>query len=449
MADVNIKKKFLSNTGWQMAQQIYSMILSLIIGAVSARYLGPSNYGLLNYGATLIMITGSITSLGLDEIIMNALVMHKDKRGVYIGTALILRLFASVIGVFVIAGVIVVLEPQNKVLWVITILQSMQLFGTLYMVFNYWFQVELKSKFVSIAYIIGLTISGAWRVLLLVMNASVNFFAFTASLQGFIVLIIVALCYFKVSDEKLKWNADVAKNLLRQGYHYILSGIAVMIYMQMDKVMVGKILGEEQLGFYSAASHIANLWLFVPKAIINSARPIVLDGKNIEKETSTQGIYMSRLVRLVFAMIVLGILVGICFTSFGWLVVKVLYGNAFMAAVPVLIVLIWATTLSQLGTINGIWIASEGYNRLLKYTVWAGAIANLVSNFLLIPLLGIVGAAIGTLLAQVVVQFIAPAFSKDLRQYFSVYFCAICEFKNIKKYANSSLILLKGGRKKK
>ena len=158
---------------------------------------------------------------------------------------------------------------------------------------------------------------------------------------------------------------------------------------------------------------------------------------------------MSRLVRLVFAMIVLGILVGICFTSFGWLAVKVLYGNAFMTAVPVLIVLIWATTLSQLGTINGIWIASEGYNRLLKYTVWAGAIANFVFNFLLIPLLGIVGAAIGTLLAQVVVQFIAPAFSKDLRQYFSVYYCAICEFKNIKKYVNSSLILLKGGRKKK
>ena len=53
MADVNIKKKFLSNTGWQMAQQIYSMILSLIIGAVSARYLGPSNYGLLNYAPNL------------------------------------------------------------------------------------------------------------------------------------------------------------------------------------------------------------------------------------------------------------------------------------------------------------------------------------------------------------------------------------------------------------
>ena len=86
---------------------------------------------------------------------------------------------------------------------------------------------------------------------------------------------------------------------------------------------------------------------------------------------------------------------------------------------------------------------------MLKYTVWAGAIANFVFNFLLIPLLGIVGAAIGTLLAQVVVQFIAPVFSNDLRQYFSVYSCAICEFKNIKKYANSSLRLLKGGRKKK
>lgn len=449
MNDSTIKRKFLSNTFWQMAQQIYSMFLSLFIGAVSARYLGPANYGLLNYGATLIMITGSITSLGLDEIIMNALVIHKDERGTYLGTALMLRLIASVLGIFAIAVIIVILEPNNKLLWWITILQSIQLFGTLYMVFNYWFQAELKSKYVSIAYIVGLTVSGVWRISLLIMKASVQFFAFTSSLQGFIVLAIVAYCYFKVSNEKLKWNADYAKDLLKLGYHYILSGIAVMIYMQMDKVMIGKILGEEQLGFYSAASHIANLWLFVPKAIINSARPIVLEGKNIEKNTSKKGVYLSRLVCLVFAMIVIGLFVGACFTSFGWLVIKILYGKAYMAAVPVLTILIWATSLSQLGTINGIWIASEGYNKWLKYTVWAGAFTNLLFNFWLIPIAGIVGAAIATFLAQFVVQFIAPLFIPDLRQYFLVYFKALLEFKNIRKYFNFCLITVKERTKKK
>ena len=41
MEEKNLKKRFVSNASWQMAQQIYSMILSLIIGSISARYLGP------------------------------------------------------------------------------------------------------------------------------------------------------------------------------------------------------------------------------------------------------------------------------------------------------------------------------------------------------------------------------------------------------------------------
>lgn len=196
MEEKNLKKRFVSNASWQMAQQIYSMILSLIIGSISARYLGPNNYGLLNYGESLISLMATLTGLGLDEVIMNELVMKKDKTGTLIGTALVMRLLASIVGVFAVAAIIITLEPGNKLLWVITILQTFQLFGNLYYVFNYWFQVELKSKYVSIAYIIGLTVSGVWRVVILMKNASVEFFAMTASIQGIVVLLIVAACFF-------------------------------------------------------------------------------------------------------------------------------------------------------------------------------------------------------------------------------------------------------------
>ena len=203
MEEKNLKKRFVSNASWQMAQQIYSMILSLIIGSISARYLGPNNYGLLNYGESLISLMATLTGLGLDEVIMNELVMKKDKTGTLLGTALVMRLLASIVGVFAVAAIIITLEPGNKLLWVITILQTFQLFGNLYYVFNYWFQVELKSKYVSIAYIIGLTVSGVWRVVILMKNASVEFFAMTASIQGIVVLLIVAACFFSISHEKL------------------------------------------------------------------------------------------------------------------------------------------------------------------------------------------------------------------------------------------------------
>ena len=200
MEEKNLKKRFVSNASWQMAQQIYSMILSLIIGSISARYLGPNNYGLLNYGESLISLMATLTGLGLDEVIMNELVMKKDKTGTLLGTALVMRLLASIVGVFAVAAIIITLEPGNKLLWVITILQTFQLFGNLYYVFNYWFQVELKSKYVSIAYIIGLTVSGVWRVVILMKNASVEFFAMTASIQGIVFLLIVAACFFSISN---------------------------------------------------------------------------------------------------------------------------------------------------------------------------------------------------------------------------------------------------------
>ena len=49
-----LKSKFVGNTSWLLFQNIYSMMLSLVIGALSARYLGPSNYGLIGYGASLV-----------------------------------------------------------------------------------------------------------------------------------------------------------------------------------------------------------------------------------------------------------------------------------------------------------------------------------------------------------------------------------------------------------
>ena len=69
-----IKRKFFSNTSWLILQQLYSMVLSLIVGAISARYLGPSNYGLINYGASFVAFFTSISTLGFDSVIVTEIV---------------------------------------------------------------------------------------------------------------------------------------------------------------------------------------------------------------------------------------------------------------------------------------------------------------------------------------------------------------------------------------
>lgn len=437
-----ITRKFISNTSWQMAQQIYAMLVALVIGSISARYLGPSNYGLINYGTSLITIMTTLTALGLDEVVMNDLVANKKCRDEILGTAFLMRLAASVSGIAAIVLIVMALEPQNHLLWLITFLQSFQLIGNLYHIYNYWYLVELKSKYVSIAFIVGLTCASAWRISMLIHNASVEFFALTASIQSIIVLIIVAAFFHREAHLKLKWKKERAKDLISRSYHFIISGIAIMIYMQMDKVMIGKMLSEEQLGYYSAASMVANMWLFIPRSLINSARPIVLEGKKL-RGSSGRDEYINRLAKLLFGMMALGVLVAAGFWIFGELAINIMYGEAYKEAIPVLSILIGAACLAQLGSVNGIWIASEGYNRWLKYTTWAGAIVNLILNYILIGQIGIVGAAIGTLLAQFSVQFVVPLFIPSLRKYFKVYGMALMEIKNVGQYIGFFKSLIK------
>ena len=91
--------RFVGNTNWLIFQNIYSMMLSLVVGALSARYLGPSNYGLIGYGTSLVNLFTSISQLGLDSILMNEMVCHPEKKGTIMGTALCMRLVASTISI--------------------------------------------------------------------------------------------------------------------------------------------------------------------------------------------------------------------------------------------------------------------------------------------------------------------------------------------------------------
>ena len=133
-----VKSKFVANTNWLLFKNIYSMLLSLVIGALSARYLGPSNYGLIGYGASLVSLFTSISQLGLHNVLLNELLRNPDGKGKTIGTALAMRLAASVISFFCVLIFIRIMEPGNRILLVITALQAFAIICNVYELLNEW-----------------------------------------------------------------------------------------------------------------------------------------------------------------------------------------------------------------------------------------------------------------------------------------------------------------------
>ena len=411
---VNIKKilknKVAKNTIWIVAERVVQMIISLIVGSLSARYLGPSNYGLINYGASIVALFTAITKLGLDSIIVKEYVDRKDENGKLVGTALLMRIFSSILSILLVFITIIILKPNDKLIQILTVLQSISLLFQSYEILDLWFQSKLNSKYTSIAKSIAYVVVSLYKIYLLVTSKSVIWFALSTTLDYVVIFVLLIIMYKKNKGQKLIFDKSISISLIKSSYHFIISSLMVTLYMQMDKIMIGNMINEFNVGLYSAATTICTLWAFIPEAIINSFRPVVY---KLKKENEEH--YLKRLKLLYCIIFYLGIAFCAFIALFSKYILLILYGKKYLTAQYTLIISVWYTAFAYLGTARGIWIVSEKKNKYAKKYIFIGAVVNLALNALLIPKYNINGAAIATLVSQITVALIAPLFYKETR----------------------------------
>ena len=238
------KNKFIANTNWLLFKNIYSMLLSLVVGSLSVRYLGPSNYGLIGYGTSLVNLFNAISQLGLNSIIMSELIRKPTEKGKTMGTALVMRLVASLVSFTCVLLFVCIVEPGNQVLLVVTGLQALVLICNTYELLNEWFLSELKSKVYVVASSIGATIVGIWKISLLFFGASVQWFAASTTIQALVCGGIIFVIFIREKQFRLSYSFTRAREMFDKSKHYIISGLAIALYTQMDKVMLGKMMGK-------------------------------------------------------------------------------------------------------------------------------------------------------------------------------------------------------------
>jgi O-antigen/teichoic acid export membrane protein len=225
---------------------------------------------------------------------------------------------------------------------------------------------------------------------------------------------------------KMTVDLEAGRHLFENSRHFMISDIAILIYTQLDRIMLGKLVSAEATGLYSSASAIAYMWQFVPYALINSARPILLEKLQKDKEEFNRSYKVLLLgITVVCVMFSLGIM------AFGKMIIMILYGPQYIEANTSLWVLVWASTFAMIGTARSIWIVGNGLNRFVTFYTVCGAITNIVLNFILIPLLGINGAALSTLASQFVVAMVAPTFIKETREFIHIYLGSFSSYKEL------------------
>ena len=405
-----LTNKTVQNAGWLLSGRIIHIILSFVIGLLTARFLGPSNYGLINYVAAYTTFFTAFCTLGINSVIVKHFIDHPTEEGETIGTAMTLRLISSVLSLGAILCVVRVVDGYEPVTLTVAALYCLGLVFGVADTINYWFQSRLQSKYYAIATTVAYVITSLYRIALLVTGKSVEWFAAANALDFGLVAVFLLLFYKKKQGPRFSFSFRKAKVLLGESYSYILSGLMVAIYGATDKIMIKQMLDESSVGYYALALSISTIWTFVLAAIIDSLKPTIMRYHNENKAAYTR--MNINLYSLVFYF---SLATSLCIALIAPFFIRIVYGDAYLPALSPLRVVIWYVAFSYLGVARDIWIVCERKQKYLKYLYIGAALCNIVLNVILIPSLGTVGAAVASVFTQISTIFIFPLFIKDLR----------------------------------
>lgn len=400
-----------NNAKWIILCKVAQSLLQLVIGMLSARYLGPANYGLVNYAASVVAFAVPLMQLGLNATIVRELIDNPDREGDILGTSLVMQLVSGGICMLLVAGFVSAANYGETQTQMVCVLYSLSLLFQAVETVQYWFHSKLQSKYPSIMMLCAYIVVSAYKIYLLVAAKSIYWFAVVYSIEYGIVGISLLFIYKKQAPQSLRASISTAKQLFSRSRYYIFAAMMVTVFQNTDHIMLKMMSGDIENGYYTAAITCASVVQFVYTAIVDSMRPVILSSKKTNAAEFEKNISTLYCITTYMALVQ-----GVGFTLFAKLIVSILYGSAYMHAAPVLQILVWYVAFAYMGSVRNVWILAEGKQQFLWKINLAGALVNVAVNAILIPVWGACGAAVASLLTQFFTNFLLGFFYQPLQE---------------------------------
>lgn len=400
------RTKVLKNVLWAMLGKFVNMFGMLFVGILVARYLGPEQYGLMNYVISFVALFGVFSSFGLSNIEVRELAAHPEKKDKILGTCFFLRLFFALC-VFLTICVIVIISDKDRFTSILIISYSLVLFSGCFDVIRNYFSSIIKNEYVVKSEIARTIIGAIIKIVLLLLKCPVEWFVIATAFDTYLVASGYIISYRKEVGSLRKWSFDksIVPYYVSQAFPLLLSGAAVVIYERIDQVMIGDMLSNEDVGYFATAGKFLGIILFLPGVMMQTVIPLLVQSyqRNYEE-------YLQKAKQAVSIVVWVSIILSACVTVIAYWLILYTYGVEYMAAVPVLQIIAWKTVGMGISGSGGQLIIIEKIHKWTFIRDLIGCITCVILNYIFIPKVGIIGSAVVT----IVTVFMSGFFSNML-----------------------------------
>ena len=394
-----------------LSDNIIKLALNFVLSIFIARYFGPERFGQVNYVLAFIGILQVFVLFGFEGIVLKDIGLGLYPESRILGTVIKTRLLLAVI-VFSIGLVIFYFYFDKSLLFIYFIL-GVQLFICSLHILKEWYQIKSLNKYTVIASQISFIIIFLLKITLILLSKDIIWYAYILTL-GSLIEALLLLIFFKRQTKRVnieKFNIPYVKHLFKASLPLLFQNFAIIIYMKIDQLMIGKMLSVYDLGLYSISVSISGIVYFIPMAVSNAVYPKIAQAKKDGKD------YEALLVKLGSVNIFICVLFAIVCTLFAPFIISNLYGEAYSVAGSVIQIHSWAGVFVAIGVSHGSFII---FNNMQKYSLIGtvfSAIINIIGNFICIPIWGINGAAFTVILSQFFAAYLFYCCIQDKRTF--------------------------------
>ena len=409
-------RRVVANGGWWLLERAGALLLTLVTSVVVVRALGPAQYGELSY---LLAITGLLAPLaqfGISGLVARALLEQPTDERAVLRAAMQLRLAGCALAF--VAGVVywLALEHRPADRWMLLVLLAAQ-FATVTQVVEFWFQVQFKAARLVPWRTGAAVVAAILKMALAVATHDARWVAAAFALEF---LLVGAAAWTAMRKEGtvsrvspdgtlerpsppwLRWFAQRSPWLLA-------SGIAEVIYLRIDIVLLERLRGVEETGIYAVAARLSEVWYMVPVALMGAVFPALWQRRQ-DAAAYERGLQAS-----LDLLCALAVALAVVMQLFGAPLVEWLFGPRFTASVPILQIHIWGGVFVFMRALLSRWLLAEDLLRFSLVTHLSGAAMNVALNLLLIPRYGALGAAVATVISYACAGWLALYLSPRTR----------------------------------
>lgn len=405
----DFKKNFM-NTTWMLLEQVARVFSVIFVGVYIARYLGPEKFGALNYAFSIVLIFTTLSRFGLDSILVRELACNPQQKNELMGTAFRLILLASLVCEIIIVSIVELFNFTSDIKLLILVISVGISFQSFYVI-DYYYQSQRIYGFSARAKIAGLVVSSTIKIIMVASEAELLMFAVGYALDQVLTCVFLLLTYSNnyQSLRSLKFNVDVFVGLLKSTWPMLITAVSTILYMRVDQIMIMHILGEQQVGLYSAAIKIYEGWIIFLFVLCTSFLPIMT-----KQNKNNPNKYESGVISLFTIVIWSSIIVALLISLYSKIAIHYIFGDSYMESTGALKVLMWASIFTGMGYVTSRHLIVRKLEIKIVYRTVIALGLNVVFNYLLIPKYGIIGAAASTFGCLFLVNYLLDLTDKEL-----------------------------------